>query len=294
MRALAEFIMRGRMQAALVALLGSGFPLISPASVALVTLRRGTSDGTLVLMWGLLPMLVILALGHLSSLLVLAGLVTVFTAALLLRKTGSWSTTLMGLSVLSAALPIVYAVLAPDSVQALVDLSNDALKQMQAQALENGQSSGNASAAQNVQIQAFGKTFVLGMIAYGVLANALVGLLLARWWQAMLYNPGGFQEEFHQLRLNVVQSALCLLATWYCLQQGVDYMAWVNVFALPLLMVGVAIVHSVAKALQLSWHWLVLFYLALLLFSSYFVLLLMMVAFLDIWLDIRRRLKPKT
>lgn len=45
MRALAEFIVRGRLQAALVALFGSLVPLVSPAAISLVTLNKGLSEG---------------------------------------------------------------------------------------------------------------------------------------------------------------------------------------------------------------------------------------------------------
>jgi len=34
-----------------------------------------------------------------------------------------------------------------------------------------------------------------------MLGIVLLCLLLGRWWQAVLYNPGGFREEFHSLRL---------------------------------------------------------------------------------------------
>lgn len=59
MRALAEFIMRGRPQACLVALVGVIVPLIGPASVGLVTLRKGSFEGALVALWATLPFFVL-------------------------------------------------------------------------------------------------------------------------------------------------------------------------------------------------------------------------------------------
>ena len=60
MRGLAEFIMRGRWQALAVAVLGAGsllFGWLSAAAVALVTLRKGVTDGSWLVLWALLPAL---------------------------------------------------------------------------------------------------------------------------------------------------------------------------------------------------------------------------------------------
>ncbi|MEZ5581549.1 MAG: hypothetical protein R3F37_01040 [Candidatus Competibacteraceae bacterium] len=43
---------------------------------------------------------------------------------------------------------------------------------------------------------------VVGLIFANGLASLLCGLLLGRWWQALLFNPGGFSREFHELRLD--------------------------------------------------------------------------------------------
>ena len=58
MKGLAEFVMRGRFQALLVTVVGSGslmFCWISAAVVALVILRKGVGAGAWLLFWGLLP-----------------------------------------------------------------------------------------------------------------------------------------------------------------------------------------------------------------------------------------------
>jgi hypothetical protein len=77
MRGLAEFIMRGRWQALAVAALGAGsllFGWISAAAVALVTLRKGLSDGTWLTLWALLPAgLTAYMSGDAGSILLLIG-----------------------------------------------------------------------------------------------------------------------------------------------------------------------------------------------------------------------------
>ncbi len=58
MKALAQFVMRGRFQALLVTVVGAGSLLFSPisaAALALVTLRKGAGEGAWLLFWALLP-----------------------------------------------------------------------------------------------------------------------------------------------------------------------------------------------------------------------------------------------
>ncbi len=290
MRALAEFIMRGRVQAAVVALLGSWFPLVSPATVALVSLRRGAQDGVQVLVWALLPALVALVASHLGPLMALAtvgGLLAVFAAALLLRNSVSWSYTMMGLVAMSALAALGLSMMVPDPVQGLVEALGQVMEQLHTQAVDGAAEGGDSP------LTLPSETFVVGLIAYVIAMNGLMSLLLARWWQAVLYNPGGFQSEFHQLRLTAPQALACMLATLYCLAQSGDYHTWGSLFALPLLIVGVAIVHNTVKTLGLGGHWLVLFYVAMLLFSPV-TLVLSTVAFVDTWINFRGRLKSRS
>mgnify|MGYP000636859203 CR=1 FL=1 len=275
--------MRGRVQAAVVAIVGSWFPLISPAAVALVSLRRGPTDGLQVLMWALLPALVALftsQMGPLMGMATVAGLVAVFMASLLLRSSVSWAYAMFGLVGLSTLATLLLAMLVPDPVQGLTAALGGVLEQLKT---PEGKS----------VMAAPSETFILGLIAYAIALNGLLSLLLARWWQAALYNPDGFQAEFHQLRLTAPMALVCMAATLYCMAQSGEYQTWGSLFALPLLIVGIAIVHRTVKALNMGAHWLVLFYLAMLLFSPV-MLGLSTLAFIDTWVNFRGRLKPKS
>lgn len=281
MRALAEFIMRGRMQASVVALIGSWFPLISPATVALVTLRRGPADGLMILLWALLPSLVtffISDMGPLMPAVTVVGVLATMLAALLLRNNGSWAQALMGLVAFCALSALLLAQAIPDPVSGVTQALGDILEQMQAQS--------PAGAA----IQLPSETFVVGLIAYVMVVSSFMSVLLARWWQALLYNPGGLQTEMHQLRMKPLATLTCLAAVLYCWVQGVDYQHWAGLFGFPLLVVGAAIAHRVVKAREMGGQWLILFYLVLL-FASPIVMLL---AVLDTWLDFRARIVAKS
>ena len=90
MRALAEFIMRSRITAILVALVGSWVPLLTQGTIGLVTLRKGWQEGILITMWSVLPILAGLWLDDISIAMVAASiavLLVAYFASLCLRKT---------------------------------------------------------------------------------------------------------------------------------------------------------------------------------------------------------------
>lgn len=90
MRALAEFIMRGRMQAIFVVAGAAALPMLfwlSAAAGSLVLLRRGLNDALSVLVWAVIPALAWWYFGDPRTLLVLLGSLGL---ALLLRSHASW------------------------------------------------------------------------------------------------------------------------------------------------------------------------------------------------------------
>ena len=276
MRKLAEFIMRGRWQAALVAFVGNWVPLLTPATLGLVTLRVGWSNGLLVVLWGILPALLTLSFSEVQALvplLAISSALLCFAAALLLRQSASWPQALFAGVALASLMGLGYGLWFPDLVRQIGEQLSDVLQSVQPEA----------------KLAPLGSAFALGMLAYGVAFSGLLGLILARWWQALLYNPGGFAQEFQALRLTQLQALISLAAGIYCLVQGSDYLMWSALFTLPLLFQGLAIVHKTAGLRSWGRFWLVLFYAALLLIDILSQLLVVL-AFLDTWLNFRERL----
>jgi len=272
--------MRGRVQASVVALIGSWFPLISPAAVALVTLRRGSLDGMILLLWALLPALIALwvsDMGPLMPVVTVVGLFATLLMALLLRGSNSWQQALMGLVGFSALAGLMMGQIIPDPVRDVTAALGEMFEQMQAQAPDN------------TALAVPGETFVVGLIAYVIAVSSFMSLLLARWWQSMLYNPGGLQTEFHQLRLSPLVGVVCFLASLYGWRQGIDYQHWAGLFGFPLVVAAAALVHGVVKARQMSGQWLILFYVVLVFASP----IVMVLAVVDTWTDFRSRIAVK-
>lgn len=282
MRALAEFIMAGRFKAALVALLGNFLPLVSPAAVGLVVLRQGLTEGCLVLLWAVLPLVILVSAGNMSGAMVWASIfsvVVVLIGASALNQTRSWTSALkviLGVSVLSG---LVMKLLLAAQVGAMRETLNEMLGQLQQQ--------------NNALVFEPSDLFIAGLLAWVIALTAVAALLLARWWQSLLYNPGGFRVEFHALRFDKLSASLLFLALMVCYVLGQEYVTWGNLVGLPLLLSGVALVHHSIAFAQLGTRWLVAFYMGLVLLLGPLSSVLIGLGFLDSVMDFRSRLAAR-
>lgn len=274
MRGLAEFVMAGRRQAIIAVLLLGLLPLVnllSPVAVSLVMLRKGAGEASVILAWAVLPLLGWAILGDIVPLILVFGMSAL---ALLLRNTGSWEFTLLAAVGVGIAIELYFR-LQPQTLEPL-------FQQLELYLQQSG-----SEAVSIEDIRAILPS-ILGAV-YMFLAITL--LLLARWLQARLYNPGGFREEFHGLRITQKAAlplvGLMLLATFGLLPEP-----WVLYLVLPLLISGVALAHGMIALKGLSSLWLLAFYLLLLM--PWFVQLLVLAALIDSWYDFRGRLRGRT
>lgn len=281
MKALAEFVMRGRFQALLVAVAGAGslmFCWISAAVVALVTLRKGAGEGAWLLMWALLPAGVLaFAFGDSGPAALLLGCMGL---ALVLRGTVS-----LALAVLaSVAVGLLTGV-------ALLAFSGAFLEQMVVffgdflASLEQQLAAGSGETVELVKPTALQ---IAGMMGAGNAMLSVLCLLLARYWQAALFNPGGFGQEFRALRYPAGLATALALGVLATASLGLEYRAWAVIFALPLNFAGVALVHARVAARGQGAGWLTGFYLAWVIFDPV-KLFVVFFALADSWMDFRRR-----
>jgi len=146
------------------------------------------------------------------------------------------------------------------------------------------------------KLQAF-EPLILPMLLGGIGAmlqlSAIGGLLLGRYWQAKLYNPGGFKEEFHTLRLPLWYVAIAL-GVFFMSASNLSWMSLMPVILAPLFIMGVSLVHGVIAMGQLNKQWLVAFYISFFFFLPYMYALLILVALLDVIFDFRKRLLKDT
>lgn len=273
MRALAEFIMRGRVRAVLTAMVG--IPLISPAALALVSLRRGSRDGLVVLVWALLPLVAGGMSGVFSPLMTGLGathLAAVFGGAMALRASRSWAPALVTLTATAAAGILLTAQFSGGLLETL---------------LQAAEESGGDQADQLRQVFD-SEALATGYLALVSAITATLALVLGRWWQALLYNPGGLREEFHQLRMPLPLAAVAMLLWVYCLlTPGLAF--WGAVIAFPLVVAGIALIHWLVARRGWGRGPLVALYVVLVIAALPLAGFLCGLALVDSWIDIRGR-----
>lgn len=291
MKFIANYVMRGPMQAILVAsitgvlsLLLPVFSCISGAAVGLVTLRVGPAKG------------VTTALGATAAVAALAGLVwqnplpglglllgawlPVWGLAVSLRRTVSLSRTVLLAGLFGAGLVLGVHVVSDDPAAWWIRLIGDML----------GERGAKVSAEQTEVLEQLAGVMT-GILGAVFSLSVLGSLLLARWWQALLYNPGGFREEFHGLRLgrhlNVVTLALMVAAAVMSgPAAGVALDLLLVALALHVLQ-GISVVHGLVGRTGSSIGWLIGMYVLLLMAMPQTVITLALAGFADNWFDFR-------
>lgn len=275
MRSLAEFIMSGRWQPAVIAIIG--IPLISPAVPALVTLRKGAFEGAWPLAALIFPSLVWMFLGVVWWAFLLSTLlsaVLLYLAAILLRATQSWPLVLVFVAVVSA-FGTWFIMLGVDIRADLMSMADN----MQMTEIEKVDFVKAVDQLLEHNIAAL-------IIAASVSLGVILSLLLARWWQALLYNPGGFRQEFHNLRLDLRLVGLCLVVA-LVLMQVPKAGGGILVIMLPLFFAGLGFIHWWAGSRKITWlPWLIYFGLVLSLWVSTTVAT---IGLLDTLFNLRKR-----
>jgi hypothetical protein len=253
MRGLAEFIMRGRWQALAVAVLGSGsllFGWISAAAIALVTLRKGTASGGWLVLWAMLPAAIVAAMsGDMGSVMLL---LVAFCLSVILRETVSLPLALIASVPLAMLGGLALIALNGPFLEDLVATFNQALRQLEQDMTSEQQ---GELAFTSLAVPQVGALLAIGNTVVAVLA-----VLLGRYWQALLYNPGGFGQEFRALRLpqGAVVSLVALGTVLWL--QGDEWRVWSAVAVMPLTVVGFALVHAYAAHTDKGVTWLTLMY----------------------------------
>ncbi len=285
MIAIANFVMRGRIQAILATTLFAAFSfwlaplsIVSAAIICLLTLRLGPYNGFVALASAtaiLALSFVALPIGESELALVFACVVwlPMWVLAIVLRQTVSLPTTLYVAGAITLLIPLMFHVALGDPIVWWTEILTEFLP------------------------DAFGETEILaaaklmtGIIAALFLLSLMFSLFLGRWWQARLYNPEGFYEEFINLRFHKVISGVALgLMLLTIIAQHSGLIADITFVFLTLCCVpGVALIHSWVHHTKANKAWLIALYLVLFVLSRPAIFLLAIITISDAWLNYRR------
>lgn len=285
MRKLVLTIINHRGHAGLVVavffVLGSLFRPLAGALNALITLRKGPQEGLLnLLLGGALASLLIFQLsGNWFAAIasVLIGLFPPWLFAVILRETVSLSFTIEMASYLGLIAVMIFHFFS--------DLENDIVGQFSSALQQAINSVENAPA-----IPELTELPILGLFLSGLLMTHIISLFLARYWQAALFNPGGFKQEFHHLRMSTrfawVVVGLIGIGVLPITQLGIFNQLLVVGLAMFFL-AGLGLLHYVVGEKQLNASWLVGVY-VLMVVLPHLILLIAMFGLADSWFNFRR------
>ncbi|SFU83818.1 hypothetical protein [Halomonas korlensis] len=282
MLSIARWTMRGTPYAIGAVVVSTLIPWLfwlGAAITALVTLRRGMSPA--------LPVIVAAALPAgwwwtRGDAIPLASILLVTLMAVVLRSRMRWSEALIAGALAGAGMIQLGIFLPPGGAGPMLEQLRQGSPEIETMLTE--------LTRQGMDTEQVASLLISGVTGLIVLLAAVGCLALARGWQAGLYNPGGFREEFHGLRLTIRELAvLAVLGVIGMLLglPGLGMLLWV-----PLLIGGIALVHGVIGLKGMNGLWLVAFY-ALLITTWPMILIVLLLAFIDVFADFRGRLASR-
>ena len=276
---------------ALLSLLMPPVSIVSSATLALVTLRRGGYEGVLVLLSATLAAAVLgfVVIGNFQFALGYALILwlPVWVLSIVLREGRHLSLAFEIASGLGVLAVIGFYLMAQDPAlywQAVLNI----LMQPMLQASE-------VPAEQIEQVVAMLARYMTGILATGSVTGLLLGLLLARWWQANLYNPGGFSIEYLSLRMSLRFTLMTLIVLLIALVSSgmLSELAW-NIGIILFMLyafIGTAIAHALISTFKAKRFLLPLFYISVFIVPQ-IVLPIAIIGISDTWLNLRKNITP--
>jgi len=307
MRALAAYIMRGQLQAITtvtvcavlaVVVMPLSWPIgyLSAAGIGLVTLAQGPVEGGKTLLGATVLQAIIGMLIMGSPTLALAFALSLWLPAWILA-----SVTLTGRSLVLpmqallvfglVAVAVMYVVMGDPALWWYNHIVNDVIPTLEK---ANIGFQRGPEFEQRLASATHLMTGVLVMITgWGIIA----GLLIARWWQALLYRPGAFGEEFQALSLGKVMAmAGVLLVVLAMLGKGLLAELASNMLLVMvglLLLQGLAVAHALVSRFKANQVWLVMLYMMLVFLMPYMLVMVAMAGLIDNWADFRQRFQAR-
>ncbi|WP_455375478.1 hypothetical protein [Kaarinaea lacus] len=274
MRALATYLLRGNKEAIIVVLVCSVLALLIPVFglfnaviVGLVSLRHGANKGLMlagissaviaagILLFGALPE------GNGSEGLAAIGQWVVSLLGLvalcgILRSTRSLQLTMLSALGAGVAVIVVFRLFVRDTVSWWQNSQFETVKELYNNAVESVLAQ---QAVVNHQMLESVSAYLVGIVVATFTAGLIIHLFLSRSWQAAMFNPGGFRDEFIQLRFSknvAIAPIICLVLFMLAGAEnfvGYSCLAVIMIFAMLYTIFGIAVIFGVFKAR--NWHW---------------------------------------
>lgn len=296
MRVLAEFTMESRLRAVIavgaLGALGILFPpinIFSGGLIALIALRLGMAQAAFVAAFGalLLSVIALLLVRVPPVVAILSGLVQWLPLVVLgeiLRRTISWPATLSLVALVTGSVILLVRILVQDVDALWVQFGMDILIPI----IQGGPTEEMVRALESIA------PFMTGLLAGLFMLSMVLSLILGRYWQALLYNPGAFGTEFQSLQLGSrLGIATVVLAIGGHLLASPIALELAFLLGVLFFFQGIAIMHALTRMQGLSTFWLVGLYVLLVIALPQMFLMLATWGAIDSVVNFRERFAPR-
>ncbi|MBA3660100.1 MAG: hypothetical protein H0W64_00040 [Gammaproteobacteria bacterium] len=299
------YLLRHRWQAIGLTFISTFIPVIGVFGIllaAVVTLCRGIVEGALFTLAATVPYFLSFSLSTQAKtqfplvvwaaigVAVISNLLT-WAFAVMLRRQASWRLILEMAALIGVLVVSIIHLAYPEIAQWWGTQLTAYYHQAQTIA---GMAKGVAPSAE-VQLEGINitKQYATGLIAAAILFNAILQLIIARWWQSKAFKAVNLRKELHQIRLSPLAGML-FLASFVLQYLGNS----VILDIMPILYVlfgaaGLSFIHYVfglGKS-PISWFWLALIYVSIIFSLPMSMVMVSFLAMFDSWFDLRKRFK---
>lgn len=294
---MAGFIMAGRIQAAIFVIVSTLVSLMLPpmivfsnAAIALITLRKGWQQGLIYSLIATVTLIIISGfLKQDVSSGLFAGLVTwlpMLFFASVLAITNSWSKTLKLILLIAVVGVLLFRLLQPDASAFWLQIL-EPIKPL----LEKNYQVADVDFDKSIKLAS---QWMTGTFAAAYALLTILSLVIARNWQALLFNPGGFGEEFRQIRLGKPAATGLLIGMALAVFSNNQLITELIIVAIAVFMFqGLSLAHGIVKLRGLGGGWLIALYVLLFVLLIQMTVLLATLGVIDNFVDFRQKQASK-
>jgi hypothetical protein len=252
--------------------------------IAFVTLRNGAKFGLTVLAWIALPTIALAVKGIFSIFAVgFIHCIIVFVLALSLRHTHRWNDLLFILTLVFVAFVGLIHVFVPEVGQEWHKLLMQFMQSWVAQ--------GQQEPAYWPAIVKTASKIGTGIVSFTLMTFMFLELMVARFWQSVIYNPGAFKREILQIRINRwVSLLLPLVFVLIVMTHNPTLTDMYPVVVFPMTVAGLVVIHAFGVAKPNARFFVPVAYVATFIFS-YLICLWAVVGLVDAWINFPSRAK---
>lgn len=307
LRRFTDFVLQGRVQTMALAFVCAFVPLIGSIGIlmaALITLRKNAFDGVLVTLAATVPYLLAYigypAEAHTDvTLLIIVAMcasnLLTWLGAVVLRRHGNWSLVIEAATFLGVLCVVAIHLMSPDIQQWWQTQLTDYFTKNAA--LMDVATRPDVAAIQADLVQR-AKVYATGLTVTSVLFNALLQLALARWWQAVMFNPGGLRTELWRIRLGYAAVILLAILFGLALFDNQTSLDALTIQFAAFGAAGLSLIHCLIGTTQRlqgsGWVVLMLVYAATIFLFPLSAVIITVIALLDTLFDFRKRLGKLT